>query len=60
MVDDSSKIQEVTIVYGVVDVLPKRALKTEVFLVGKEFSRETFKSALSVLEQEIQPHPGNI
>lgn len=51
---EDTKVEEATIVYGGLASLNCRANKTENFLLGKPLNKETLKSALSVLKNEVK------
>ncbi|MCX6271902.1 MAG: FAD binding domain-containing protein [Bacteroidetes bacterium] len=48
-------IKKIRIVLGGMAAYPRRALKTESFLEGREWSRSTAEAAMKVLREEYQP-----
>jgi xanthine dehydrogenase small subunit len=48
-------VNAIKLVYGGMADRPKRAAKTEVFLAGKQWNRETIQEAMSIVETEFSP-----
>ena len=49
------KIAEIILAFGGMAATTKRAVKTEKFLAGKEWSRENVDSAMEILSEEFTP-----
>ncbi|MEI7500868.1 MAG: xanthine dehydrogenase molybdopterin binding subunit [Bacteroidota bacterium] len=48
-------VHEIILAFGGLAEIPKRAVKTEIFLTGKEWSRHTISDAMHIFDQEFAP-----
>lgn len=48
-------IADIRIVYGAMDKMVRRALKTEAFLIEKAWSRKTIEDAMTIVGQDFNP-----
>jgi xanthine dehydrogenase small subunit len=55
-IDPNTKtVSEMIIVYGGMAATPKRAVKTEEFLISKLFNQDSIDNALKILQSEFEP-----
>ena len=52
---DRNKIKSITLAYGGMAELTKRATKTEQFLIGKEWNREIIEQAMQYIDNDFTP-----
>ena len=55
LVMDKEKVKEIILAYGGMAETTKRAKKTEEYLTGKEWSRNTIEEAMNILQEEFKP-----
>ncbi len=55
VIPEEGKVKEIRIAFGGMAATTKRALKTEKFLEGKNWDRETVEKAMQVLSKEFTP-----
>ena len=48
-------VEEIMLVFGGMAAMTKRALKTEKYLEGKKWTRETVQEAMNILDEEFTP-----
>jgi len=53
--NDQGKVSLIKLVYGGMAEMTKRAEKTELFLIGKSWSRETVTNAMPLIDLEFRP-----
>ncbi|MFA5781035.1 MAG: xanthine dehydrogenase small subunit [Bacteroidales bacterium] len=51
----NEKVTEIVLAFGGMAAMTKRAVKTEKFLNGKKWSRESVKAAMNILAEEFTP-----
>lgn len=52
---EQGKVQEIILAFGGLAARPKRATKTEEFLTGKSWSRDTVSAAMRIMDGEFTP-----
>jgi xanthine dehydrogenase iron-sulfur cluster and FAD-binding subunit A len=52
---DRNKVKSITLAYGGMAELTKRATKTEQFLIGKEWKREIIEQAMQYIDNDFTP-----
>jgi xanthine dehydrogenase small subunit len=55
LVLNKDKVKEIILAYGGMAETTKRAKKTEEFLTGKEWNRNTIEAAMKILQDEFKP-----
>ncbi len=52
---NGDQVQHIVIAYGGMAAIPKRASKTETYLLGKDWDEETAKQAMALIAQDYTP-----